>query len=161
MKWSAFFIKIKSLCAKKTMPSLAQLLRSKNRGFIFSAVFEYVVPARYGRGVLWRLIRNRSAKYHLVWRRTPFPPSLIRVTGHSPLSEQIYVVLFCKCCMSSHVCCLLVIFVTTLTIQHRFPWAPVSLFFAVAKWQNGQQLVFSSWMHPWGHGTRRRHLTDH
>lgn len=100
MKWSAFVIKKKNCCAKKTIPSLTQFLKSKNRGFIFSAIFEYMVPVRYGKDVLWRLIRNGSAAYHLLWRTSPIPPLLIRVTGHSPLSEQIRVVLFCKSCMS-------------------------------------------------------------
>lgn len=101
VKWSVFVIKKKKKnhCAKKTMPSLTQFLKSKNRGFIFSDIFEYMVPVRYGKYVLWRLIRNRSAKYHLLWRTSPFPPLLIRVTAHSLLYEQTCVVLFCKSCM--------------------------------------------------------------
>lgn len=68
MKWSAFVIK-KNHCTKKTMhqeTSLIWFLKSKKHCFIFYPVFEYMVPVRYGRGVLWRLIRNRSAKYHLL-----------------------------------------------------------------------------------------------
>lgn len=62
------------------MPSLTEFFKCKTYYFIFSNVFENTVPVRHSKGVRWRLIRNRSAKYLLQWG-TPIPPLLIKVTG--------------------------------------------------------------------------------
>lgn len=62
------------------MPSLTQFFKCKNSVFIFSNVFENTVPVRYGKDMQWKLIRNRSAKYLLLWQTTT-PPLLIKVTG--------------------------------------------------------------------------------
>lgn len=67
--------------------------------WVCSSIFinhEYVISVRYRKEVL-----SIICWFDVLQRISPIPPLLIRVTGHSPLSQQICVVLFCKSCMSS------------------------------------------------------------
>lgn len=103
MKWSQFMTK--NHHAKKTMPTLIRFLKSKTSGFVFSAVCQCMAPVRYGKGMLWRLVRNRHSNYSFAVKNL----SHSSLTDHLPSilhfwSKLMCVGLFCEshewhCCV--------------------------------------------------------------